>query len=665
MQDTVLLEILNLREKINKANYEYHTLDNPTISDYEYDKAMSRLISLEEEYPNYKDLSSPTNKIGGVILENFTKVIHNPPMMSLGDVFNEYELLDFFVKASKDASNFTLVSELKIDGLAINLEYINGVLFRASTRGDGNIGEDVTENVKTIKSIPLKLNKPLDIKVRGEVFMPIKSFIKLNIQRKENNEQLFANPRNAASGTIRQLDSKIVSSRNLDSFIYTLVSPSTYNIHTQSSSLEFMRGLGFKVNNYYKHITSINELAPLITYYDNLREEVPYDTDGIVIKINEFNLYDEIGYTAKAPKWAVAYKFPPKTKKTKLLDIIFQVGRTGAITPVAVFESVVVSGSKISRASLHNEDYIKDKDIRIGDIVEVHKAAEIIPEILKVVLEQRNINSVPFEMIKNCPICNSLLTRDASKADYFCTNLECPGRNINSIIHYASRKALDIDTLGEKAIEEFHNIGILNRLSDIYTLKDKKDIILELEGFGDKKIDNIISSIEKSKTISLDRFIYGLGIKNIGEKYSKILVRHYKTITELFQVDEEVLVNINDFGVERASSVYQYFHNDENIKEIKLLLGYGVNPVSANENVTKNDFFVNKKIVITGSFTIFTRDELTSLLESYGAKVSSSVSSQTSYLIVGENPGSKLDKALLLGIKIIKEDELKGYLTNG
>ncbi|MDR2867239.1 MAG: NAD-dependent DNA ligase LigA [Acholeplasmatales bacterium] len=661
-KETIKNQIQALRDKINQANYEYHTLDNPTFSDYEYDQMMQNLLDLETQYPQFNDPNSPTQKIGGTVLEEFQKVVHESPMMSLGDVFNIEELNDFFLRVQKEVRDFSVVSELKIDGLAINLFYQDGILVQASTRGDGTTGEDVTANVKTIKNIPLVLPQKINLKVRGEVYLPLKSFFALNNERREKGESLFANPRNAAAGTIRQLDSKVVSQRNLASFIYTLVNYEDFALKTQKEVLEFLAKLGFSVNPYYRYFSDLTQLPDLIAYYQKIRDEVPYDTDGVVLKVNEFKLYDDIGYTAKAPKWAIAYKFPPQAVETKLLDIIYQVGRTGVITPVAVLERVNVSGSFVSRASLHNEDYIIAKDIRIGDVVLVHKAAEIIPEVLMVNKSKRSNNLKEFSMIKNCPVCGSQLVKINDGVDYFCLNEDCKGKNINGIVHFASRNAMDIDSLGVAVIEDLHEVGILNNILDIYKLKNQIDVMNGLFGFGEKKIKKLLASIEISKNRELSKLIFGLGIKHVGQKYAKILAKHYTNLAQLREVKLDYLQSINDFGQQVSQSIYTYFHNEKNVSLINELISLGINPQSTNQEVD-NDYFVNKKIVITGTFVHYSRSELTLILENMKAKVSSSISKATDLLICGKEAGSKLEKAEKLGIKIILEEELEGLLN--
>lgn len=647
-------KIEKLTKQINEANYNYHTLDKPLISDFEYDKLFNELVSLEEQYPEYKDINSPTSKIGGTILEQFTKVDHSVPMMSLNNAFDFIELEAFYNRLNKDFPKLEYTSELKIDGLAVSIIYENGKFKKAITRGNGITGEDVSLNVKTIKTLPLILNENVDIEVRGEIFMPKASFDKLNEERLESGEALFANPRNAAAGTIRQLDSKIVSQRNLDIFLYTIVNPLEY-VNTQDGVLEYLKKLGFKVNKEYHLNKTFTDLINNINNYDELRKTLPYDTDGVVIKVNDLNLYEEIGYTAKSPKWAIAYKFAPEEELTKLKDITFQVGRTGVITPVAVLEPVLISGSIVSRATLHNEDYIKDLDIRINDYVYIRKAGEIIPEVLRVELSKRT-NMEAFEMIEFCPACHERIVRKAGEADHYCLNLNCPARNINSLIHFASRTAMNIDGLGQRIVEEFNKFGYLNNIIDLYQLKNKRDELILLPGFGEKSIDKIINSIEISKKNSADRLLFALGIKNVGAKIATILLSHYGGILNLIGAKFEELITIDEIGDVIANSIIEYFSNEENIKLLNELKNLGLN--LDYEKVTIKKHSLNGlRGVITGTFRTYKRSEITEILESLGVRVTGSVSKSTDFVIAGEDAGSKLARANELNIKVYNEDE--------
>lgn len=648
-------KILDLRKQINQANYQYHTLDQPVISDFEYDKLLSELIALETKYPEYYDSNSPSLKVGGIVLDEFKKVAHTEPMMSLSNAFNFDELKTFYERINKDFPNLAYTSELKIDGLAVSIIYENGQFVRAVTRGNGSVGEDVTLNVKTIKSLPLVLKEDVSIEVRGEIFMPHQEFARINEERLSRDESVFANPRNAAAGTIRQLDSSVAASRGLDIFLYTIVNPTNY-VNSQSEVLEYLKTLGFKTNQYYRINNSIDELIKTINEYDNLRKELKYDTDGVVIKVNDLTLYDEIGYTVKSPKWAIAYKFAPEEALTKLLDITFQVGRTGVITPVANLEPVFISGSLVARATLHNEDYIKDRDIRVGDFVYIRKAGEIIPEVLRVELAKR-VNQVPFEMIKTCPACNSLLERKDGEADFYCYNMNCPPRNINSLAHFASRNAMNIEGLGIKVVETFNEYGFLNSITDIYELNKYYDELITIPGFGKKSIDKLLTAINNSKTSAADKLLFALGIKNVGAKVATTLLNTYGSIESLKEATLEELVQIDEIGEVIAKSVIDYFSEAYNLETLNKLKGFGLN-FTYDKVVVLEHEFNGLRVVVTGSFTNFSRKELTKKLETLGAKVSSSVSKNTDIVVVGSDAGSKYDKARELKITILNEEEL-------
>ena len=648
-----------LKTIINQANYEYHTLDQPIISDQQYDAYMNELLELEQSHPEYKDPNSPTQKIGGVVLEGFEKVTHQVPMMSLSNAFNMSDLEAFDRRIRKINENITYITELKIDGLAISIHYENGQFKKAATRGNGYVGEDVTSNIKTIKSIPLILNEPVTIEVRGEVFMPHKTFVKLNQKRQNDQLPLFANPRNAAAGTIRQLNSKIVSQRALDAFIYQLVLPNQ-NIETHEEVLLYLKKLGFKINPHFHKVMDISELKEHIQSYDRLRKKLTYDIDGVVIKVNELNTYDELGFTAKHPKWATAYKFEAEKVETVINDIIFQTGRTGVITPVALLEPVMVSGSRVSKATLHNEDYILQKDIRKHDHVFIHKAGEIIPEVIEVIFEHRK-NQEPFEMIQTCPECQEPIFRKDNEADHYCSNPNCPGKAVNQIIHFASRVAMDIDTLGEKVVKLLYDNGFLKDISDIYRLKNHQENLVLLPKFGLKKVENLIQAIEASKKQPFEKLLFGLGIKHVGSKVAKRLVQHFSTIEELMNATDEQLTNLDDIGPMIAESIVYYFKNDANIKRIKTLQGFGLN-MSFEKPTEQTLIFEGLTFVITGKLELYTREQATSLIESYGGKVTGSVSQKTDYLLCGEDAGSKKDKAEALNIKIINEQTFKDMI---
>lgn len=659
--DSIKKRMEELEIIIEEANYNYHTLDNPTISDYEYDKYLHELKELEEKYPHLKSKTTPTQKVGGVVLDKFKKVTHREPMMSLSNAFNFDDLISFDERIKKEGFDVTYDVELKIDGLAITLLYENGILMEALTRGDGITGEDVTENIKTIKTVPLRLKEPLDIEIRGEVFMPFKSFDKVNLEKIELEEEPFKNPRNAAAGTIRQLDSKIVAKRDLDMFTYTVVNPERYNLKTQAEVLKFMSTLGFKVNNYSRTLKNIDEVIEVINEFDQLRHSLPYDTDGAVIKVNELELYPQIGYTAKAPKWAIAYKFAPEEVETKLLDITFQVGRTGVITPVANLESVLISGSTVSRATLHNEDYINNLDIRIGDVVKLRKAGEIIPEVFKVVLEERK-DTKPFKMITHCPSCGEELIKES--VDYFCINPNCKAQMVNKIIHFASRPAMNIDTLGEKVVTQLFEHELLLDIKDIYLLKNHRETLINLERMGKRSVDKLLNAIEESKNNTLDKLLFGLGIRHVGAKVSKTLLEVYPTLELLSKATIEDLQTIYEIGPEIAKSVVSYFKSEYAINLISFFKENGFNMEYQVKVVDKESNVFDKTFVLTGKLPTLTRNEASDLIINAGGKVMSSVSKNTDYVLFGEDAGSKLKKAHELGIKTITEAELLEMLKN-
>lgn len=642
---------------INKANIDYYTYDNPTISDQEYDRYMEELIRLEEKYPSLKRDDSPTSRVGSTVISSFKKVTHEKPMLSLGDIFNEDEVINFDERIKKTISNPSYVAELKIDGLSVSLLYEKGKLVRAATRGDGTIGEDITHNAKTIKEIPLTINKPIDIEVRGEIYMSKASFDKLN---SEGNN--FANPRNAAAGSVRQLDSSVAAKRNLSCFIYHLPNPEDYNIYTHNDALRFMKELGFKINPNNKKVNNITELMEYIDYWTIHREELPYEIDGIVIKVDDLNDQEKLGFTARSPKWAIAYKFPPEEVLTRVSKIIFTVGRTGQVTPSADLEPVRVMGSLIARATLHNEDYVVSKDIREGDIVSIKKAGDVIPEIVRVILDRRDGTQKKFEMIKNCPICGSLLSKKEGESAYYCLNDECDSRVQEKLDHFTSRHAMNITGFGERIVEDFYNLGYLKKVSDFYHLDKYKEELMELEGFGNKSISNLLLEIENSKNNSLERLLFGLSIRHVGEKTADILSSNYKNMDNLMNASFEDLSSIKDIGPMIARSVCDYFSSDENKELIKELADVGVN-MSYLKMVNDDTLFASKTFVLTGSLNNFTRDEAKLKIESLGGKVSSSVSKKTDVVIAGAEAGSKLTKAKEFGITIWDEEELINNLS--
>ena len=642
-------------ELLNKYAYEYYTLDKPSVEDAEYDRLMQELIRIESSHPEWVRLDSPTRKIGGEVISEFEKVTHRVPMMSLGNVFNEEEIRDFDEKVSKVFPNHEYVCELKIDGLAFNLEYKDGVFVRAATRGNGVVGEDITHNVKTIKSIPHVLKEKVDLDIRGEIYMSKKSFNKLNERQKEKGENIFQNPRNAAAGSIRQLDSSVAASRGLDVFLYHY--PET-PFKTHYETLMYMKKLGFVVNPNIRLCKNIDEVLSFIHEWTEKRNTLPYEIDGIVIKVNDIEQQRELGFTAKVPKWATAYKFPPEHVLTKLTDIIFTVGRTGQITPNAVLEPVRVMGSTISRATLHNSDYCVEKDIRIGDYVYIYKAGDVIPAVDRVELKRRNGAEKPFEMIKYCPMCGSNLVQKNGMVDYFCENIHCPARKIEGLIHFVSRGAMNILGLGDRIMEDFFNYGYIKKFSDIYKLDKYKEELTLLEGFGNKSIEAILKSIEESKQNSLDRLLFALGINGIGAKTAKLLCKYYTTIDSLIDATEEELATIRDIGPTLSINIVNYFKDEKNIEEINELRKLGVNMTYNGKKIIEDENFKDKKFVITGSFDNISRDEIKEFIEERGGLTSDSVSKKTDVVLVGEAPGSKRDKAIELNIPIWNQAKL-------
>ena len=646
-----------LVEIINEANYNYHVLDNPTITDQEYDKYLRELYLLEEKYPDLVRDDSPTKKIGGEVIDGFKKVTHDKPMMSLSNVFNEDELRDFDNKIKKEGINPEYICELKIDGLSVSLKYQKGILISAATRGDGITGEDITHNAKTIKTIPLKLKKEIDIEVRGEIYMSKKTLEHLNQKRKENNEPLLKNARNAAAGSIRQLDSKIAAQRKLDTFIYHLPNPEDFGIKSHYEAIEFMKELGFKINPNNYFAKDIDEVINFINEKEASRQSLPYDIDGIVIKVNNISEQLKLGYTSRFPKWATAYKFKAELAYTKLKDIIFTVGRTGQVTPNAILEPVILMGSLISKTTLHNEDYVIEKDIKIGDTVAIKKAGDVIPEVVNVLEDRRTGDEKTFKMTKTCPICGSILIRKETESAYYCQNKNCDAKHIESLIHYASRDAMNIEGFGDSIVEDFYNMGYLKRYNDFYTLDKYKEELMTLEGFGEKSIIKLLSNIEKSKENSLERLLFALGIRHVGAKTAKILAKNYKNIDNLMNATYEELSEIYDIGDIIAKSIVSYFENSENIEIINKLKEHNINMNYVNNNYKEIEDFLDKTFVLTGTLTSITREEASSIIENFGGKVSGSVSKKTSAVIVGENPGSKYNKALSLGIPIWEEAE--------
>lgn len=647
---------------LNEASKNYYELDNPTITDQEYDDLYAELEKLEKKYPELIREDSPTKRVGGKVIDEFTKVTHEVAMMSLADVFSEEEVREFDERIKKTIPNPIYVCELKIDGLSVSLLYKDGKLVRGATRGNGVVGEDITHNVETIKSIPLSIDIQEEIEVRGEIYMPKRSFIKLNEEREKNNETLFANPRNAAAGSVRQLDSKIAAKRNLSTFIYHLPTPDKFNIKFHHDALDMMKKLGFTVN---PNITVCNNIDEVIHYIEDAtkqRSELPYEIDGIVIKVDDLNDQKRLGYTARTPKWAVAYKFPAEEVLTKLTNIEFCVGRTGKITPRADLNPVHVAGSVIRSVTLHNEDYIKEKDIMINDTVVIHKAGDVIPEVVRVVTERRNGEEIPFKMIENCPICGSKIVRKENEAAYYCLNATCDARKIEGLIHYASRDTMNIDGFGEAIIEDFYNMGYLKRIPDFYNLYKYKEELQELEGFGTKSINNLLTSIEKSKENSLEQLLFALGIRHIGKKVAKIIAGHYKDIDNIIIAPFEDISSIPTIGDIIAKSIRDYFDDEDNLSIINDLKEIGMNMKYLGQEIQSDEKFENKTFVLTGTLETMTRNEASSIIEALGGKVTSSVTKKTNVVVVGSDPGSKYDKAKELGITIWTEIDFKNNL---
>lgn len=650
-----------LIDYINKASYEYYVLDNPTITDQEYDDYYNELLSIEEKYPELKREDSPTNRVGGAVLDKFEKVTHDHPMLSFDDIFNEEEIILFDERIKKVVSTAHYTLEPKMDGLSGSLIYKKGVLVRGATRGDGVTGEDITTNIKTIKSVPLRLTEDIDIEVRGEIYMSKKSFLEANREKVKNGEKEFANPRNAAAGSIRQLDSKVAAKRNLDFMAYFIPNPEDYGIKTQKESLEFLRKLGFvtnyKLNGYAKNVKDITN------YIDSLsekRDNLPFEIDGVVLKVD--NLEDEkrLGFTSRVPRWGIAYKFPAKEVLTTLKEIKFTVGRTGKITPNAIFSPVHVSGSLVSKATLHNSDYCIDKDVRVGDTISIRKAGDVIPEVVEVKLDRRKEDSVPFKMIENCPMCNSVLVR--KDANHYCKNEHCPSRKIESLIHFSSRDAMYIEGFGESIVEDFYNLGYLKNIDDFYTLDKYKDELMLLEGFGEKSISKLLESASNSKKNSLERLLFGLGIRYVGKKTAKILSKYYKTMDNLIKADFDELKSINDIGDVIAKSIVDYFSDENNINLINRLKDLNLNMRYLGEEVnTSNENINGKTFVITGTLSR-PRDEIKEEIEGLGGNVTGSVTKKTDYVIAGEKAGSKLTKANELGISVLTEEEYNNML---
>ncbi len=658
MENNITKERMNYLIKIlNDASYDYYVLDDPKITDQEYDAYYRELETIEKLHPEWVLDTSPTKKVGGEVIDEFKKVEHTIPMLSLGDVFNEDEIVDFLQRIENSGVHSNYVCELKIDGLSVSLKYEKGILVQGATRGNGVVGEDITHNVKTIKSIPLKLKQPLDIEVRGEIYMSKKTLEKINKERISKGEKPLQNPRNAAAGSIRQLDSKVAAKRNLDAFLYHLPNPEDFGIKTHHEALEFMKSLGFKTNPNNRIVKNINEVMAYIHEKGEIRKDLPYDIDGVVIKVDNLKDQQTLGFTARTPRWAIAYKFPAEEVLTKLNDILFTVGRTGKITPNAILDPVQLMGSTISRATLHNEDYVIKKGLMIHDTVSIRKAGDVIPEVVEAKIERRTGKEIPFKMITNCPICDAKLIKKEGEVDYYCPNPNCPARHIESFIHFVSRPAMNIDGLGDRLMEDLYNFKFISTIPDIYRLSSKKDDLTKLEGYGEKSVTNLLNAIEVSKSNSLERLLFGLGIKNVGKEKAKILAKTYKNMDNLSKATYDELVEIPDIGPIIAKNIVDYFSNEDNLKIIEELKELGLNMEYIGEELKLNEDFLDKSFVLTGTLTKLTRDEAKALIENAGGKTVGSVSKKTYAVIVGDNPGSKYDKAKELNIPIWTEEE--------
>ncbi len=654
--------IEELRQILNQYNYEYYVLDLPSVSDAEYDRLMQELMMLEEKYPQYQSPLSPSKRVGGQVVSAFNKITHKRLMLSLANAFNESDLRDFDrrVQETLGKKDITYMCEMKIDGLAMSLDYVDGKLNYAATRGDGNVGEDVTSNVITIKSIPthIKVHQPFE--VRGEVYMPKVSLEQLNAEREKNGEPLLANARNAAAGSIRQLDSRVAASRKLDAFWYYFVNAEEFGITKHSEALKRVEELGFKTNPERRLCNGIEEVLGYIEEYTLKRPNLPYDIDGIVIKVDDIEAYDILGYTAKTPKWAIAYKFPPEEVTTRLDDIIFTVGRTGKITPNAVLSPVRVAGSLIQRATLHNEDFVLEKDLKIGDIVSIRKAGDVIPEVVRPIKERRNGLERSFTMIDKCPVCGASLVK--IDAMHYCPNPHCEARHIEGLIHFASKDAMDIEGLGEKVIEQFFNQKFIRNIPDIYRLYQYRQDLVTIDGFSDRSVDKLFDAIEASKSQSLERLLFGLGISEVGAKTAKVLARQFGNLQAFYTLSKEDLLKLPDVGPVLSDSVYNYFHDEHHLAMLKELQELGVNFEYLGKKIAQDSYFHGKTIVLTGTLSSMGRKEATTILEDLGAKVAGSVSKVTDIVIYGVEAGSKLDKARSLGVQTMDEEEFMSHL---
>lgn len=650
--------VKELHQLLHRYNHEYHVLDNPTVPDSEYDQLLHELISIEEKHPELKTDDSPTVRVGGPPLSQFEKINHDTPMLSLGNAFNEEDLRKFDQRVREKVDNVRYTCELKIDGLAVSLKYVNGRFVQGLTRGDGTTGENITENLKTIHAIPLTIKEPLSIEVRGEAYMPRKSFVSLNEQKEQNGEQLFANPRNAAAGSLRQLDSKLTAKRKLDIFLYSVNDLTEIEADSQSEALNNLDELGFKTNKERETFDDIEGVLSFISKWTEQRNNLSYDIDGIVIKVDDLSQQEELGFTQKSPRWAIAYKFPAEEVLTTLTDIELSIGRTGVVTPTAILEPVKVAGTTVSRASLHNEDLIHEKDIRIGDKVVIKKAGDIIPEVVKSIAEERREDSEIYHMPTHCPSCEHELVRIEGEVALRCINPKCSAQLVEGMIHFVSRQAMNIDGLGDKIIEQLYQNDKIKDIADLYYLT--KDDLLPLERMGEKKVNNLLTAIEASKAKSLEHLLFGLGVRHLGTKASRVIAEKYETIDRLFEVTIEDLTEIPDVGHKMAQSLVTYMENDDIKVLIDKLKQKNVNMTYTGikqSEIEGHPDFIGKTFVLTGKMTEMTRPEATKVIQSLGAKVTGSVTKNTDVVIAGEDAGSKLEKAEKLNIEVWSEED--------
>ena len=656
--DNIQNRVNELHDLLNQYSYEYYVKDNPSVPDSEYDKLLRELIDIENAHPELKTDDSPTVRVGGEAQSSFEKVNHETPMLSLGKAFNEEELRRFDERIREHIGKVEYMCELKIDGLAVSLKYEDGRFVQGLTRGDGTTGEDITENLRTIHAIPLKIKEPLNVEVRGEAYMPRRSFMRLNDEREKNEEQPFANPRNAAAGSLRQLDPKLAAKRKLSVFLYSVNDFTDFNATTQSDALDELDRLGFKTNHERARVEDIEGVLEYIKKWTKQREQLSYDIDGIVIKVNDLDQQDEMGFTQKSPRWAIAYKFPAEEVVTELKDIELSIGRTGVVTPTAILEPIRVAGTTVSRASLHNEDLIKERDIRIGDSVIVKKAGDIIPEVVRSIIDRRPNDAKPYRMPTHCPSCGHELVRIEGEVALRCINPKCQAQLVEGLIHFVSRQAMNIDGLGNKIIQQLYHHQLIKDVGDIFYLT--KEDLLPLERMGTKKVENLLSAIEHAKQNSLEHLLFGLGIRHLGVKASQILAEKFETMDRLLKVTEEELIAIHDIGDKLAQSVVTYLDNEDIKALIEKLKDKNVNMtykgVKSSE-IEGHPEFQNKTIVLTGKLQQMTRKEATTWLEMQGAKVTSSVTKSTDLVIAGEDAGSKLSKAEQFGTEIWSESQ--------